>query len=193
MSPSLDKLYARATKCVFLGYSRLQKRYRCYSPETKKYYMFANVTIFEQTAYLSPSVQDVYVIQQVLPIPVIESSIPSVSINPSPNQNPRNPLSSHLNHLQHKTPIGSPAIPKQGESPTSDYSPSSLNTTTSSDNDTRWTNALRKATHSTHNPHPIYNFLSYHRLSSSYYSLLSSMSFVVIPKIVNEALDHPGW
>jgi len=41
LSPGLAKLYARALKCVFLGYSRLQKGYRCYYPETKKYYMSA--------------------------------------------------------------------------------------------------------------------------------------------------------
>ena len=29
-----DKLSAKATKCIFLGYSRLQKSYRCYSPQT---------------------------------------------------------------------------------------------------------------------------------------------------------------
>jgi len=67
MSPGLDKLSARALKCVFLGYSRLQKGYRCYSPETKKYYMSANVTFFELTPYFSFSVQDAHVIQQVIP------------------------------------------------------------------------------------------------------------------------------
>jgi len=35
MSPGLDKLSARSIKCV-LGYSRLQKGYRCYSPEIKE-------------------------------------------------------------------------------------------------------------------------------------------------------------
>ena len=47
---------------------------------------------------------------------------------------------------------------------------------------------LRKGNQSTRNPHPIYNFLSYHRLSS--YSTLSSVS---LPKSTSEALSHPGW
>ena len=34
LTPGQDKLSAKATKCIFLGYSRLQKGYRCYSPDT---------------------------------------------------------------------------------------------------------------------------------------------------------------
>ncbi|BAU03608.1 hypothetical protein VIGAN_UM141900, partial [Vigna angularis var. angularis] len=95
MSPGLDKLSARAIKCVFLGYSRLQKGYRCYSPETKKYYMSANVTFFEQTPFFSPSVQDVHILHQVLPLPVVESNISNTSVNPSHTQGPPEPSSPH--------------------------------------------------------------------------------------------------
>ncbi|RVW79915.1 Retrovirus-related Pol polyprotein from transposon RE1 [Vitis vinifera] len=42
-----DKLSTRATKCIFLGYSRLQKGYRCYSSETHRYFLSADVTFFE--------------------------------------------------------------------------------------------------------------------------------------------------
>ena len=31
LTPGQDKLSAKATKCILLGYSRLQKGYRCYS------------------------------------------------------------------------------------------------------------------------------------------------------------------
>ena len=53
--------------------------------------------------------------------------------------------------------------------------------------------AIRKSTRSSHNPHPIYNFLTYHRLSSPYLAFISTLSFVSLPKTVHEALSHPGW
>ncbi|RVW58320.1 Retrovirus-related Pol polyprotein from transposon RE1 [Vitis vinifera] len=40
---TLDKLSAKAMKCLFLGYSRLQKGYRCYSLETHRYFISADV------------------------------------------------------------------------------------------------------------------------------------------------------
>lgn len=52
--------------------------------------------------------------------------------------------------------------------------------------------ALRQGTRSSRNPHPIYNFLSYHRLSAPYFSFVSSLSYVSLPKNIREALDHPG-
>ncbi|RVW57733.1 Retrovirus-related Pol polyprotein from transposon RE1 [Vitis vinifera] len=53
--------------------------------------------------------------------------------------------------------------------------------------------AVRKGTRSTRNPHPIYNFLSYHRLSSPYFAFVSAISSVSLPKSTHEALSHPGW
>ncbi|XP_072076868.1 uncharacterized protein [Arachis hypogaea] len=53
--------------------------------------------------------------------------------------------------------------------------------------------SLRQGTRSTRNPNPIYNFLSYHRLSSSHYTFTSSLSSVSIPKTTAEALSHRGW
>ncbi|RVX10177.1 Retrovirus-related Pol polyprotein from transposon RE1 [Vitis vinifera] len=52
---------------------------------------------------------------------------------------------------------------------------------------------LRKGNRSTRNPHPIYNFLSYHRLSLSYSAFVSTLSSVSLPKSTNEALSHSGW
>ena len=86
LSPGLDKLSARSVKCVFLGYSCLQKGYKCYSPTTKRYYMFADVTFFEDTLFFSPSVDHPYSFQEVLPIPspcLLGNSDQNVSVVPS--------------------------------------------------------------------------------------------------------------
>ena len=66
-----DKLSAKATKRVFLGYSRLQKGYRCYSPDTNCYFISADVTFFEDSSFsaVRPSIPDVLFIPLVLPSP----------------------------------------------------------------------------------------------------------------------------
>jgi len=53
--------------------------------------------------------------------------------------------------------------------------------------------ALRKGNRSTSNPYPIYNFLSYYRLSPLHHAFVSAVSTISIPKTVKEALSHPGW
>ena len=53
--------------------------------------------------------------------------------------------------------------------------------------------ATRKGTRSTHNPHLVYNFLSYHHLSLPYFAFVSTLSSVFTPKSTNEALSHLGW
>ena len=50
--------------------------------------------------------------------------------------------------------------------------------------------ALWKGICSSCNPHLIYNFLTYHHLSSPYFAFISTLSYVSLPKIVQEAL--PG-
>ena len=52
--------------------------------------------------------------------------------------------------------------------------------------------AIWKGTRSTCNPHLVYNFLSYHRLSLSYFVFVSILSFVSTPKSTSETLSHPG-
>ncbi|RVW34472.1 Retrovirus-related Pol polyprotein from transposon RE2 [Vitis vinifera] len=72
-----DKLSAKATKCIFLGYSRLQKGYRCYSSETHRYFLSADVTFFEDSPFFSTS--ESLPISEVLPLPIISppDAVPS--------------------------------------------------------------------------------------------------------------------
>ena len=50
LNPGQDKLSTKATKCVFLGYSQLQRGYRCYSPDTYRYFVPSDVTFFENSS-----------------------------------------------------------------------------------------------------------------------------------------------
>ena len=51
-----DKLDPRSIKCVFLGNSRTQKGYKCYSPTLRHCYINVNVTFDESQSYFSHSV-----------------------------------------------------------------------------------------------------------------------------------------
>ena len=71
-TPGQDKLSTKATKCVFLGYSRLKRGYRSYSSDTNHYFISAYVTFFENSSFsyaARPLVPDVLSIPLVLPSP----------------------------------------------------------------------------------------------------------------------------
>ena len=53
--------------------------------------------------------------------------------------------------------------------------------------------SIRKGTRSASNPHPVYNFFSFHHLSLPYFQFVSTLSFVSTLKSISEALSHPGW
>ena len=87
LTPRQDKLSTKATKCVFLGYSRLQRGYRCYSPDTHRYFISADVTFFENTSMFpithSPSSD---VISRPLLYPVLDTSPVPPTAPPRPLQ-----------------------------------------------------------------------------------------------------------
>ena len=73
LTPGQDKFSAKAMKCIFLGYSRLQKGYRCYSPQTHRYFLSADVTFFEDSPFFSSS--ESIPVTEVLPLPIISPPI----------------------------------------------------------------------------------------------------------------------
>ena len=169
-----DKFSVRATKCIFLGYSRLQKGYHCYSSETHHYFLSADVTFFKDSPFFSTS--ESLPVSEVLPLPIISP----------PNAVPSRPL--QVYHRRHrvvvppslaKVPTDSLPIPSASPAPTL---PPSADLPI----------ALQKGNRSTRNPHPIYNFLSYHRLSSSYSAFVSAISSISLPKSTPEALSYPS-
>ncbi|RVW29881.1 Retrovirus-related Pol polyprotein from transposon RE1 [Vitis vinifera] len=94
-----DKLSARATKCIFLGYSRLQKGYRCYSSETHRYFLSADVTFFEDSPFFSTS--ESLPVSEVLPLPIISP----------PDAVPSHPLQVYHRHHRVVVPPSLAAVP----------------------------------------------------------------------------------
>ena len=72
LTPGQDKLFANATKCVFLGYSRLQRGYKCYSTITNQYFISADVIFFEDSSFLSTA--ESHHVFDVLHVPLVLSS-----------------------------------------------------------------------------------------------------------------------
>ena len=176
LTPGQDKLSAKAMKCLFLGYSRLQKGYRCYSLETHRYFISADVTFFEDSPFFSTTSESLPV-SEVLPLPIISP----------PDAVPSRPL--QVYHRRHRVAVP----PSLAEVPADSLPIPSASPAPALPSPNDLPIAVRKGTRSTRNPHPIYNFLSYHRLSSPYSAFVSAISSVSLPKSTHEALSHPGW
>ncbi|RVW34451.1 Retrovirus-related Pol polyprotein from transposon RE1 [Vitis vinifera] len=174
LTPGQDKLSAKAMKCLFLGYSRLQKGYRCYSLETHRYFISADVTFFEDSPFFSTTSESLPV-SEVLPIPIVSP----------PDAMPPRPL-----QVYHRRPRVVAPLPF-AEAPADSLPIPSASPAPALPSPNDLPIAVRKGTRSTRNPHPIYNFLSYHRLS--YSAFVSAISSVSLPKSTHEALSHPGW
>uniref|UniRef100_A0A2N9FUB4 Integrase catalytic domain-containing protein n=1 Tax=Fagus sylvatica TaxID=28930 RepID=A0A2N9FUB4_FAGSY len=182
LNPSRDKLDPRAHKCIFLGYSRTQKGYRCYSPSLQKHFVSADVTFFEDVPYYSP--QGGQLQESILSSPVIPTPIPFAPQAP--------PISQVYVRRRHQD---APLVPPHVESPP--LPPSSASTSADpplpqSTSDLDLPIALRKSKR-TCTDHPISNFVSFDHLSSSFKAFSLSVSSIVVPKSYREALSHPGW
>ena len=54
--PQVSKLDLKSLKCIFVGYSRVQKGYRCYCPTLQSYFVSTDVAFFETTPFSIPSI-----------------------------------------------------------------------------------------------------------------------------------------
>ena len=172
-----DKLSVKATKCIFLGYFRLQKGYRCYSLQTHRYFLSTEVTFFEDSPVSSSS--ESLLVTEVLPLPIISP--------PIFGDVPSRPL--QVYHRRHRSVVPLPSA----EAPADSLPIPSTSPTPALPLADNLPIALRKGNRSTNNPHPIYIFLSYHRLSSPHSTFVYAISSISLPKNTNEALSHLGW
>lgn len=189
LSPGLDKLSARSLKCVFLGYHRSQKGYRCYSPTLQRYFISADVTFFESIPYFESTDSTKEPLSTALPLPPLSISLESVTTEAPPAAPPlqtyhrrQRPSVVHIpapvsapeaipDSQPAPSPVSDPILPPEPDLPI----------------------AIRKGIRSTRNPSPHYIALSYHRLSPLHYTCLASLSSISIPKSADEALSHPEW
>ena len=49
--PQVSKLDPKSLKCIFVGYSRVQKGYRCYCLTLRRYFVSTDVPFFETTSF----------------------------------------------------------------------------------------------------------------------------------------------
>ena len=143
LTPGLDKLSDKATQCLFLGYSRLQRGYCCYSPDTHRYFVSADVTFFENSLMFPTTPLPSF---NVLSLP-LRFLVSDTSYVPSATPQP----------LQVYT-----RCPRTNTGPLVDSSPmASSSTTLILPSLVDLPIAIQKGTHSSRNPHPIYSFLTY--------------------------------
>ncbi|KAJ9564855.1 LOW QUALITY PROTEIN: hypothetical protein OSB04_000821 [Centaurea solstitialis] len=194
--PHITKLDPKSLKCVFLGYSRLQKGYRCFSPTLNRYIVSRDVTFHENVPFFPVSTScslgdsdDLLI--YVTPLP--ES--PSPSSDSTPSQEPPKPPIVHVYNRRQRPRSDPEPIPSSSSSidlPTGD--PLAFNSPPPSDThdpnlDVRI--ALRKGKRSC--TYPISSVVSYDKLSSRSRSLISTLDSISIPKTVGEALAHSRW
>ena len=91
--PHVFKLDPKSLKCIFVGYSRVHKRYRCYFPTIRRYFESIYVTFFKTTPFPPSSIvtsqgEDgdllVYTISSPVPTPALVSIL--VPVKPPINQ-----------------------------------------------------------------------------------------------------------
>ena len=162
-------LSPQSVKCVFVGYFRIQKSYRRYSPSTRKYYLSANVTFFESVSYFS--LQSSLTTLETIPLPLsvsLPAPAPDVSSSMPPIDNTAQPAPNHVLNFRyvytHRQKVPAPKrVPTDSSSPVEGPLPQPLSPFFDLDVPV----ALRKNKRSC-TDHLIYHFVSYDRLTLSF-------------------------
>jgi hypothetical protein len=191
LDPSCDKLSLRSRKCIFLGYSCTQKGYLCYSPESHRYFVSADVAFFESTPFFSSPDQclspnlisshegEGYFSSPTLPIALL-SPPPQV-----PLASPANPPLQVYQQSQDRRVVS--------YRPDTTFSLSEVPAPSSSIPETDDLPIALRRGKRTCTQHPVVHFLSYNRVSSYLHSFACILSSISIPSSYKQALSSFGW
>lgn len=190
--PHLTKLDPKSLKCVFLGYSRLQKGYKCFSPTLNRYIVSRDVTFHENIPFFpmtncsNPRVSDDLLVYT---IPAPESPSPC---NSTQREEHTKPPIIHVYRRQRPTSTPDP-IPSSSTDPSTDETPAMSDSSPSDtlEPDLDVPIALRKGKRSC--TYPIASFVSYGKLSAASRSMISTLDTIHVPKTIGEALNHSRW
>ena len=165
--------------CFFVGYSRVQKGYRCYCPTLRYYFMSINVAFFETTPFSQSSTvtsqgegDDLLAYTISLPVPTLAPT----PISTAPALAQIKPPITQVYSQHQNPPVSSPTMVASSSDPMQKFD---------------LPIALHKG--KCQCAHLISLFISYNHLSFSSYSFIASLDFISLPNIVREALSHHGW
>ena len=169
--PQVSKFDPKSLKCIFVGYSRVQKGYRCYCPTLRHYFVSTDVAFFETTPFSLPST--VTSQGEAKDLLVYTLTSPIVSFEPASVHTQVNPHITQIYTQRQHPPISS--LP-----PTA----STSNPVLSDD----LLIALRKYKHQC--AYPISSFCYYDHLSTHSCSFIASLDSISLPNKVSKALAH---
>ena len=215
------KLDPQALKCKFIGYSLTKKGYKCYYPNSQRFFETMDVTFNKQQPFFFQSYLQGEPQSYLQREPFVEDkefspdlTLPHSKTNSSLESSPHNTLEfvppEYIEKLEsiiqrkegenHSTPLKvysrrmQPAL-ESLHAPTIHPDKGIENQTISTPNDISNLDLpiiLRKEKRQC-TQHPLSNFVSFDNLSSSYRAFVSRLSSIKIPKSVQEALSDENW
>ena len=178
--PQVSKLNHKSLKCICLGYSLVQKGYRCSCPSLRRYLVSVDVKFFENVPFSSPptptsqgEADDLLVYTIASPVaPPVPAPVKSTPPIPAPV---KPPITQVYTRRQNPPVSGPPPAASTSDPVPDDDLPI----------------ALRKGRRQC--VHPISSFCTYNQLSSQSCSFIASLDSISLPNTFQEGLSHPGW
>ena len=165
----MSKLKPKSLKCIFLGYSRVQKGYRCHYPRLRKYLVVVDVTFLKNIPFSQDPIHTIQGEDDDLLVYTLSSPVLALVLTQV-----KPPITQVYTRRQHPPVLSPPPTASTSDPVLSDDFPI----------------ALRKGKRQC--AHPISSFFFYDRFSKHSCSLIESLDYISLPNKVSEALAHPG-